>query len=434
MGILYRSFLITMANHKLHVPNAVDAHMQDVVLTFGITGVVLPASLLLAMAYAAWNPISRPHLNRVSFRLLVCALIANLIFAATSIPSFSGPSAGCSFLAFFGLSVLMFSACMFFCTALNLQLVLVHQLNGNSMERFYYIGSAATVAVLNITPYAAGQFGYYNNTCWFSNLRPDVQFRWLFASQSIWILLMSTGEVVLFFMILGYMYRAPPKGVVDSRDLVGVQAPNPDVHAADLNVPDYHSSNRSLPPPVVLPEFYWLYLGHLVDQKPGPHRIGMRTFISWGGSDTSCVQQWRLAFVDLCVFALRPILYTLLAATDPGFLHAISALRPDSKSTHSTNGSPCDKHTGSHGVTRFSTNSRPLVQMELEQAKCWGAGKDKSRVEKSTVSHNDSWAATTKPSVIEQEPEQSGLSEAERGAAEELDLEAQRVEDLVRQI
>jgi hypothetical protein len=76
------------------------------------------------------------------------------------------------------------------------------------MEKFYYIGSAAVVAILNITPYAAGQFGYYYGTCWFNDPRPDVQFRWLLGSQSVWILLMSTGEVVCFLMILEYMYRA----------------------------------------------------------------------------------------------------------------------------------------------------------------------------------------------------------------------------------
>jgi hypothetical protein len=84
----------------------------------------------------------------------------------------------------------------------------VHHVNGNSMEKFYYIGSVAVVAILNITPYAAGQFGYYNGTCWFSDLRPDVQFRWLLWSQAFWLLLMSTGEVASFFMIMGYMYRA----------------------------------------------------------------------------------------------------------------------------------------------------------------------------------------------------------------------------------
>jgi hypothetical protein len=78
------------------------------------------------------------------------------------------------------------------------------------MEKFYYIGSVMVVAILNITPYAAGQFGYYYGTCWFNDLRPDVQFRWLLWSQAVWILLMSSGEVVLFFRILWHMYLASP--------------------------------------------------------------------------------------------------------------------------------------------------------------------------------------------------------------------------------
>ncbi|KAJ7510844.1 hypothetical protein B0H11DRAFT_1033898 [Mycena galericulata] len=409
-----------MSSHKLHVPNALDAHMQDVVLTFAITGVVLPAMLLLAIAYAAWNPISRHHLNRVSFRLLVCALIANLIFAATSIPTFSRPSPGCSFMGFFGLGVLMFSACMFFCTALNLQLVLVHQLNGNSMEKFYYIGSVALVAILNITPYAAGQFGYYNNTCWFSDPRPDVQFRWLLASQSIWILLMSTGEVVSFLMILGYMYR---------------------VHRLRRRVwstPVILSASR---PPLVMSR------PPIVMYRTIILRIGLYPLLSCCLSFTGCILdiwltknpvptelQWRLSFVDLCVFSLRPILYTLLAAADPGFLHAMSALRPHRNSTHSTCGSTCDiKYPSSHGVTRVSMSGAP-VHVELEQVKYLGAGKDKSRVEQGAVSHSDSNAAARKPSSVEQEQEQSGLSATEREAAEEMEEEAQKAEDIVRQI
>ncbi|KAJ7842693.1 hypothetical protein B0H13DRAFT_1909716 [Mycena leptocephala] len=77
---------------------------------------------------------------------------------------------------------------------------------------------------------------------------------------SIWILLMSIDEVVSFFTILGCAGApAPPKGVVKSLELV-VQP------AADHDVPDYHSSNRSLPP-LVLPELHRMYPEHLVDQK-----------------------------------------------------------------------------------------------------------------------------------------------------------------------
>ncbi|KAJ6568115.1 hypothetical protein B0H10DRAFT_2444739 [Mycena sp. CBHHK59/15] len=388
-----------MSNTKLHVPNSLDAHLQDVVLTFAITGIVLTASLLLAFAYAAWNPVSRHYLNRVSFRLLVCALISNLIFGASSIPVFSGPSAGCSFMAFFGLSILMFSACMFFCTALNLQLVLVHGVNGNSMERFYYIGSVTVVAILNITPYAAGQFGYYNGTCWFSDPRPDVQFRWLLGSQSVWIMLMSTGEVVSFFVILGHMllYGRVHRGVVDSLDVV---------------------VGAIAKPPIVA------YRSTII-------RIGLYPLLSCCLNFTGCIVdiwlsknpvptelQWRLAFVDLCAFALRPILYTLLAAADPSFLRAIRALRNHGKST----------------VKRSSTNSHTVEQEGFDDV-VWGP--PKSFEEENAMSHGDTEAARGKPSFVEQGPEQSGLSDVEREAKEELDMEAQtrsRLEDIAQQL
>ncbi|KAJ7502154.1 hypothetical protein B0H11DRAFT_2223629 [Mycena galericulata] len=421
-----------MSNTKLHVPNALDAHLQDVILTFGIMGIVLPALWLFGIAYAAWNPVSRHHLNRVSFRLLVCALISNLIFAASSIPVFSGPSAGCSFMAFFGMSILMFSACMFFCTTLNLQLVLVHHVNGNLMERFHYIGSVVAVAILNVAPYAAGQFGYYNGTCWFSDPRPDVQFRWLLGSQAVWILLMSTGEVVSFFVILGYMYRAShaqPKRVFEWLDVV-VRC---DAEAADRGVPQHNSSNRfaqSLYNVWVFNTALGLYpllscclnfTGSILDiwlsKNPVPTEL-----------------QWRISFVDLCVFSLRPILYTLLAAADPGFLRAIHALRNHGKSTHSTGPTSSIKFTNSHRMKRFSMNSRAVVHVQLEHEKnstTWGAESNKSRVEQSS--------AALKP-FEEQSVSRVGLSQAEREREEEeldVDVEVQtrsRAEDIVRQI
>ncbi|KAJ7246045.1 hypothetical protein C8J57DRAFT_1725028 [Mycena rebaudengoi] len=407
-----------MSSTKLHVPNALDAHKQDVSLAFNITGIVLTAALLLGIACAAWNPVSRRHLNRVSFRLLVCALIANLIFAATSIPVFSGPSAGCSFMAFLGMSILMFSSCMFFCTALNLQLVLVHRLNGNSMEKFYYIGSVMVVAILNITPYAAGQFGYYYGTCWFNDLRPDVQFRWLLWSQAIWILLMSSGEVTF-------------------------------------------KSNGPIPNPAMM-----MYRNRIL-------RIGLYPLLSCCLNFTGAILdiwltknpiatelQWRLSWVDFCAFALRPILYTLLAATDPGFLLAMRSLRHPRKSGHSidpTSGTnstnsigpepiSSSKYTGSHRMKRVSTNGGTLIRAPLEHAKhstkyVEQSGATVEPFEEQTVVGRENAEVRGKVSFVAEELEKGGVGEAEqvrdRDAQREPDAEAQmrsKAEDIARQI
>ncbi|KAJ7263548.1 hypothetical protein C8J57DRAFT_1333796 [Mycena rebaudengoi] len=438
-------------------------NLEDAVLAFGITGVVLTAALLLSIAYAAWNPVSRPHLNRVSFRLLVCALISNLVFATSFIPVFSGPSAGCSFLAFFGVSNHMFSACMFFCIALNLQLVIVHHVNGNMMEKYYYIGSVVFVAISNITPYAAGQYGYYNGACWFNNPDPEVQLRWLVGAQSVWALLMSTGEaceVVSFFVILVYMLLYQMRS---------------------MQLWSNVSSSERAKPLIIT------YRSIII-------RIGVYPLfsccLSFTGSildiwlvktPVSTKLQWRLS-LDLFVYGLRPILYTLLAAGDPvhnsiiqltpcfasdnilfrqSFLHAIRAIRTPGKTTHSTT-DPASISTvryaakSSHSMRRFSMNSRAVVHVQLEQGKqstTWATGGGglfasqssggKSFEERSAVSQSDARAAKGKPALVEQEQKpERGLCEAVREREwereeEELDVEAQtrsRAEDIVRQM
>ncbi|KAJ6457221.1 hypothetical protein C8R45DRAFT_1032962 [Mycena sanguinolenta] len=409
-------------------------NLQNAVLAFGIAGVILPAVMLLSIAYAAWNPVSRPHLNRVSFRLLVCALISNLNFGATFIPVFSGPSAGCSFMAFFGVSNLMFSACMFLCIALNLQLVIVHRVNGNMMEKYYYIGSVVFVAICNITPYAAGQYGYYNGDCWFNNPDPEVQFRWLVGSQTFWTLLMSTGEVVSFSVIL--------------RNMLLLQMENSQLWS--------NTSPIERPKPLLI-----AYRSIII-------RIGLYPLLSCCLSLTGSILdiwlaktpvspklQWRLS-LDLCVYVLRPILYTLLAAGDPSFLRAIRALRTNGKSTHSTAYTTSTSTmqyaaTSSPSLRRLSTNTRAVVHVQLEQGKQstkWGPGNGelfveqssggKAFEERSAVSQSDAGAAKGKPVSVEQEQEpERGLSEAEREQEEEQDAEAQtrsRAEDIVRQM
>ncbi|KAJ7035402.1 hypothetical protein C8F04DRAFT_529386 [Mycena alexandri] len=419
-----------MSNTKLHVPNTLDAHLQDTVLTFNIAGVVLTASLLFTIAYAAWNPVSRHHLNRVSLRLLVSAIISNLLFAASSIPVFTGQSAGCSFMAFFGMSVFMFSVCMFFCIALNLQLVLVHHVNGNVMEKFYYIASGVAVAILNIAPYAAGQFGYSSGTCWFNDPRPDVQFQWLLGSQTIWILLMCTGEVVSFLFILRYMYLIRKDRVLTSSFSTIPKPPIMAYRSIILRIGLYPLLSCSL-------NFTGSILDIWLTKNPVPTEL-----------------QWQLSFVDLCVFGLRPSLYSLLAATDPGFLRAIRALQNDRKSTNSTGTTSSIEFPSSesHRMERFSMNSRVLVHVQPELGKNlpWKAHGNKSRLDQSNAaltpfeeqsvwSHGGAAGARGKPPFVDQEPEQSGSSQAEqeREREEELEVEIQmrsRAEDIARQI
>ncbi|KAJ7099775.1 hypothetical protein C8R44DRAFT_747692 [Mycena epipterygia] len=64
--------------HHVVVPNPQMG--KQVILGLVIPGVSLTTALLILYGYAAWNPVSRRYLDRVSFRLLVYALLARLVF------------------------------------------------------------------------------------------------------------------------------------------------------------------------------------------------------------------------------------------------------------------------------------------------------------------------------------------------------------------
>ncbi|KAJ6559400.1 hypothetical protein DFH09DRAFT_1161538, partial [Mycena vulgaris] len=88
-----------------------------VILALILPGVGLTIIVLALYAYAAWNPVSRNHLDRVSFRLLVYTLLANLIFGIVfPIGTLDvHPSWQCGFVSFLLSLSLLFSAGMFFC-------------------------------------------------------------------------------------------------------------------------------------------------------------------------------------------------------------------------------------------------------------------------------------------------------------------------------
>ncbi|KAJ7189332.1 hypothetical protein GGX14DRAFT_507235 [Mycena pura] len=181
---------------------------RAIILGLMIPGFVLTVALLALYGYAAWNPTSRPHLNRVSFRLLVYALLAHLVFCiAFTVGTLEGTlgQALCDSIAFFTTISLTFSAGMFFCVALNLPLVLVYKVNGRRMEKYYILGTTVVCIICAVVPLAFGRLGLDTNdmTCWFKN--EDHRLEWVLGTQTILVLLTSTGEVLSFLTILRYV-------------------------------------------------------------------------------------------------------------------------------------------------------------------------------------------------------------------------------------
>ncbi|KAJ7919638.1 hypothetical protein B0H13DRAFT_2656688, partial [Mycena leptocephala] len=181
--------------------------IHDITLGLSIPGVALSVLLLATIAYLQWNPVSRPYLDRVSFRLLVYALIANVVFGSVMFPAMKGPSPACTFLAFLYGTAAIFSASLFCCVALNLQLVLIHGVSGNKMEKYYLFAAAFLCGACNIPPLIAGELGWYAqlNKCWLGVPTPVVQQHWMVGTQSVPMILMSAVEVFSFMNILIFM-------------------------------------------------------------------------------------------------------------------------------------------------------------------------------------------------------------------------------------
>ncbi|KAJ6526317.1 hypothetical protein B0H19DRAFT_546368 [Mycena capillaripes] len=296
--------------------------------------------VLMAFAYTASRSRSRPHLYRVSFRLLVYALISNFILSVTLIPMetfMTGPisPAGCTFAAFAGNASLLFSACMYFCMALNLQLVLIYGVNGLMMEKYYVIGSSLLVAVCNFCTLAAGQLGYYDDLCWFNNPDPVLRFRWLFGTQTFWIFLMASSELVCFIILMSYMLRRrmSVKRIRSeiSAELTALQ------HAAYSAAPILQF--RGIILRITLYPCLSCVLnfsGSILDLYLAKHL-----------EDTEL--RARLNALDQCIFNARPFLYAMLAATDPSFIRAIDALR----NLHPNKGSDGSQHSSSTPKSQF---------------------------------------------------------------------------------
>ncbi|KAJ7321919.1 hypothetical protein DFH08DRAFT_818300 [Mycena albidolilacea] len=226
-----------------------SALIRDATFGVSIPGLALSVLLLIAIVYLRWNPCSRPYLNRVSFRLLTYALVAKL--------------------------------------------VLVFGVNGNKMEKYYITGSVILCSACNIPPLAYGKLGWYaeTGTCWLRDPSPSIQLRWLLGTQVVWMLLMSTVEVIAFVIIVIFMMRHQAR----IRRLRVDALP----HSASALASHLTTFKSSLP-------------AHpIVRYRPMILRI------------------------DLIIYALRPLLYALLACTDPSFLRAIRSLFPNSSSSSS---------------------------------------------------------------------------------------------------
>ncbi|KAJ6779261.1 hypothetical protein DFH09DRAFT_1404975 [Mycena vulgaris] len=249
------------------------------------------------------------------FRLLVYALLAHLVFGITFPMCMLSAYPGwrCNLESFiFNLS-LMFSAGMFFCMALNLPLVLVYRVNGQRMEKYYILGTSVVCSACAMSAYASGSLGWntFSQVCWYRSDDPAAMLRWIIGTHTFWILLVSVGEVIAFLTILGYM--------IAYQLVTRCFTPQTQQSFASENL---HTTG------LTLVMFRNIIL-----------RIGLYPFVSCLlNIFTALLNMYlakhpltditgRLSVADVALFSARPLIYGILAATDPSFLRGLRELR-----------------------------------------------------------------------------------------------------------
>ncbi|KAK1223056.1 hypothetical protein PQX77_014055 [Marasmius sp. AFHP31] len=170
--------------------------------------------IVLVITALVWtHPRSRAHLDRVSFRVVVWVVFANMLFGIASAVggTRTGPGFICGFSIFILQLTLQFSGFLLFSIALNLQLVVVHGMNGKRLEKFYLIGSAVLACALVIPPYAAHQYGWdpLEKDCWYTNDNRGERIAWQagVGTQVAWTFLTVIGELICSVAVLAFLLR-----------------------------------------------------------------------------------------------------------------------------------------------------------------------------------------------------------------------------------
>ncbi|KAJ7832731.1 hypothetical protein B0H14DRAFT_3463169 [Mycena olivaceomarginata] len=284
-----------------------------VILGLIIPGLGLNTALLALFGYTTWNYVD---LRDQVYTTDHVSLVFGVSFAMSSLAGYQDWR--CSLLSFLtGLS-LMFSLCIFFCMALNVPLVVVYKISGQAMEKYYLAGTALISLICMVPPYASGNLGHVpipTKTCWFNGADPAARFRGVFGTQISWII-MAVGEIGAFLIIVGYLV---------TRELHLLWRP---AHAYSSEGPG--STILKFRNIILRVGLYPLTSCLLSITTVGINLYESRKHKMEGIQMTKL--DTILTLVSIANTAGRPLIYGLLAATDPSLIRALQALRhPDTE-------------------------------------------------------------------------------------------------------
>ncbi|KAE9405336.1 hypothetical protein BT96DRAFT_852947 [Gymnopus androsaceus JB14] len=320
-----------------------------------IVGAAMCFVALLAIGIVALHPVSRRHLDRVSFRILAYALGANMVFGIVNAVggSFTGPTWRCGFTIWVLQVTLEMSSFLLFCIALNMQLVIVHSVNGQKMERYYMIGSTLMSLIITIPAYATDQYGWDTlvGDCWYKNPNQSQLLAWQIGTQLFWTLLTVLGEVVTSLTVIIYMLK--------QRNLVS-KAVN--VNARYDTGATSGSSNKRL-------EYARHYKSVLIRIALYPLASCVINLLSvmcvlhatfTGGVHS--LNDYHILLLSDFLYGGRAVVYAFLTAVDPSFLAAWRALIAHERSGKS--------YSGQYGSGfPLSTRDHQSAQLQSHQSK-----------------------------------------------------------------
>ncbi|KAF9266736.1 hypothetical protein L218DRAFT_746818 [Marasmius fiardii PR-910] len=107
------------------------------------------------------------------------------------------------------ISLLHLTSFLFFCIGLNLQLVMIHRIDGTRMEKYYVGGSLSLAIALGFMSYLSRQLTYdpIKKECYPYDPNRVRGLLWQLGTQHLWNLFAMTGEIVTFLSIVVHMTR-----------------------------------------------------------------------------------------------------------------------------------------------------------------------------------------------------------------------------------
>ncbi|KAG7099975.1 hypothetical protein E1B28_001768 [Marasmius oreades] len=316
-------------------PSADDIRLRDSQYdVVAYLSVSLCVTMIITAALLSIHPLSKQKTDRVSFRIMIYALCGTVVYLVTSIivnrvPGQTTCRVGGS-LVVFGLHVSTF---LFFCIGLNLQLVMIHGIDGTKAEKYYVGGSLSLAISLAIMTYLSKQLVYnpVQKECYYYDPDPVRGLWWRVAIWLAWSFLAMAGELITFTSVVIYMARVRVR--FDTETLGFSHVLNDDFPQAFESGPHRETGSKS---------HSRLSASHQYRKPLGPRgywnvvlRIALYPLSSLATTGVIAITtvyvprkglEWSVASALLIVYVARGAIYALVAAADPAITQGLRVL------------------------------------------------------------------------------------------------------------